>query len=278
MVGKKFVILLTALLIFLTLSTQLLAPAMASITFEEISVTDLSVPTEYGVLEIKVVKKDIYRGGMHYVKFNATCRVGQYQCVQVETTEYPAIKLDVTKDLISTSAIPSEYKYWWDNILFLRSPGPNDLWIKYDHPDVYESYNIGVNEAKSLKGNQKIHIHIPRYQIENAKSNNDLYALLASVVQFILALLAVPAVGWIAAAIAAVIVAVLFLINRAIYYFLVDVLQDERGGGWMWAWGFGGWWRFRWLYVSFGSWRDWGWYVFFVIFGGGGGGRYCLMM
>ncbi|MEM3588136.1 MAG: hypothetical protein QXO71_12560, partial [Candidatus Jordarchaeaceae archaeon] len=178
--------------------------------------------------------------------------------------------------LISTAAIPSEYKYWWDNILFLKSPGPANLWIKYDHPDVYDTYNIGVNERKYLIGNQKEHIHISRSAIETAKANNDLYTLLAGVVQFILTLLALPSVGIIAAAIGAVIVAVLFLINRAVYYFLNDILQDEQGGGWMWAWDFGSWWLFRWFYVSFGAWRDWRWFVFFALVGGGGGGR-CLM-
>jgi hypothetical protein len=145
------------------------------------------------------------------------------------------------------------------------------------NPNYYDKYNIGVNDDKSLQGDSKIHTHIAKYHIEDAKQNNDLYALLASVVQFILALLAVPAVGWIAAAIAAVITAALVIVNRAVFYFLNDILQDERGGGWMWVWSFGQWIIFRWFWVAFGAWRDWGWFVFFVVLGGGGGGRWCLM-
>lgn len=274
MVEKKFLILLAALLIFFALSTQFLVPAMASVTFEEITVTNLSLSVKgYGVFEIKVARKDVYKGGVHYVKVNATCRAGQYY-VKIETTEYYAIALDATGNLISPAAIPSEYKYWWDDILFVKSPGPSNLWIKYDHPDVYDTYNIGVNEWKSLKGDQKIHTHIPQYVIETAKANNNLSALVSAITHFILAVLAIPKVGLIAAVIGAVIITALVVINRAIDYFLNVILQDERGGGWMWIWGTGGWWIFRWFYISFGAWRDWGWFV--SVIGGGGGGP-CLM-
>jgi len=88
---------------------------------------------------------------------------------------------------------------------------------------------------------------------------------LVGVIQFILAILAIPVVGWISAALAAVIIAALIVVNRTLYYFLNDILQDERGAGWMWTWGFGSQWIFRWFYVSFGAWRDWGWFVLMVV-------------
>jgi len=258
-------------MIALILSANLGVPVVAAIPLVETSTTELAVSVEeYGVFNVTVVKTDVYKAGIHYIAFNASCKIGRI-VVKLEAPLYPI------PSLITTSSIPSDYKYTWDGIEFVKAPGPPDLYIKYDHPNYYDKYNIGVNDDKSLQGDSKIHTHIAKYHIEDAKQKNDLYALLASVVQFILALLAVPAVGWIAAAIAAVITAALVIVNRAVFYFLNDILQDERGGGWMWAWGFGQWIIFRWFWVAFGAWRDWGWFVFFVVLGGGGGGRWCLM-
>ena len=260
-------------LVLLILSSQLLFPVVANSTITETSVTEMVVTIEpYGTFNVTIVKTDIYKGGVPYVAFNVSCRVGRY-FVRLEAPPYPAFTPLESYEL---AAIPSDYKYQWDGITFVKAPGPPDLWIKYNHPDVYDTYNIGVNENKNLQGNSKIHSHIARYLIENAKSTNDLGTLLIAATQFIVALLAAPGVGWISAAIAAVIVAALFLVNRTISYFLNDILQDERGGGWMWTWGFGSWLIFKWFYVSFGAWRDWSWFVFIILHGGGGG--FCRMM
>jgi hypothetical protein len=257
-------------MIALILSANLGVPVVVAIPVVETSTTELAVSVEeYGVFNVTVVKTDVYKAGIHYIAFNASCKIGTI-VVKLEAPLYPI------PSLITTSSIPPDYKYTWDGIEFVKAPGPPDLYIKYDHPNYYDKYNIGVNDDKSLQGDSKIHTHIAKYHIEDAKQKNDLYALLASVVQFILALLAVPAVGWIAAAIAAVITAALVIVNRAVFYFLNDILQDERGGGWMWTWGFSGWFIIRWFWVSFGAWRDWGWFVSFLA-PGGGGGRWCLM-
>ena len=253
------------------LIVQLSSQVIASIPIVETSITELPVKVKgYGMFNVTVVKIDIYKAGIHYIAFNASCKIGS-SVVRLEAPPYPISVLYTTSPLVAIAySIPPDYKYNWDGIVFVKNPGPPEVYVKYDHPDYYETYNIEVNDDKTLQGYSKFHTHIAKYHIEDAKQNNDLYALLASVIQFILALLAVPAVGWIAAAIAAVIVAALVIVNRAIYYFLNDILQDERGGGWMWTWGFSGWFIFRWFWISFGAWRDWGWFVFFLTHGGGG--------
>jgi len=274
---KKQILCVAILMIALILSTNLGVPVVATIPMIETSTTELAVSVEeYGVFNVTVVKTDVYKAGIHYIAFNASCKIGR-TVVKLEAPLYPISSL-VTASLITTSSIPTEYKYTWDGIEFVKAPGPPDLYIKYDHPNYYDKYNIGVNEDKSLQGNSKIHIHLAKYHIEDAKKNNDLYAVLSALVNFIFALIAYPHVGWISAAIAAVITAALYLINRTIFYFLNDILQDERGGGWCWIWGFGGWFVFRWFWISFGALRDWGWCVFFAVGWRRGGGGRCLMM
>jgi hypothetical protein len=259
-------------MIALILSANLGVPVVAAIPVVETSTTELAVSVEeYRVFNVTVVKTDVYKAGIHYVAFNASCKIGN-SVVRLEAPPYPISILYTTSPLAAIAySIPPDYKYNWDGIEFVKAPGPPDLYIKYDHPNYYDKYNIGVNDDKSLQGDSKIHIHIAKYHIEDAKSENDLGAIIFSAVQFILALLAVPLVGWVSAAVAAVVIAALWLLNRTITYFLNDILQDERGGGWMWAWGFSGWFIIRWFWVSFGAWRDWGWFVCFLTHGGGGG-------
>jgi hypothetical protein len=268
----------------LVITSYLGVPVVSSIPVIEENTAELTINIEGLEFKVTVVKTEVYIADILYIGFNVTCKVDRGY-VKLIAPLYPASYYTVqskalSSPLMTMSAIPSEYKYTWDGIVFVKAPGPSNLWIKYDHPDVYDTYNIGVNEDKSLKGDNKIHIHIAKYHIEDAKAKVDLGSVIASAVQFILALLAYPEVGWVTAAVVAVITAALWLLNRTIQYFLNDVLQDETGAGWMWAWGFGGWLIFQWFWVSFGAWRDIGWFVVlpsFLILGVPGGGGFCRL-
>ncbi len=86
-------------------------------------------------------------------------------------------------------------------------------------------------------------------------------------------LLSIPLVGKIVLAILALI-ATVWGVGR---WFVQNVIQTELGDGWAWTWGFGKWVLFGrplafWWWMSFGSLRDWGFFIFvWNLFGGGGG-------
>jgi len=145
---RKEILVSTILLVVLVLFAQLGLPVVASIPIVETSVTEVAVNfEEFGTFNVTVIKTDVYKGGTHYVAFNATCKIGVY-VIRLVAPPYPL--LSITK-LVRPAAIPSDYKYSWDGITFIKSPGPSDLWIKYDHPDVYDTYNIGVMKINHCK-------------------------------------------------------------------------------------------------------------------------------
>lgn len=238
-------------------------------------------------MTVKVLRYDTFQFYKHFVSFNATCEINGIPFMNVSTEEYPYDKL-VASRLSATSSIPSEWKYAWDgNITFVKYPGPPNTYIKYDHPDNYDTYRPGdVNINYTLQGHEKIHYHIPQYVIEDAKSTVELSMVLTILYGILPVLIGIPegAISKIVAGVVAIVIIILEAIQAGILWFLENKLQTELGDGWSWFWGFGSWWVFKWWWQSFGAWRDWGW--FFVVFnwnvfdhfpwGGGTLGRYYM--
>lgn len=263
----------------LTLAFLLLAPtfqyAFAATSINNTQTMFIMVPMPDGTtLTVPVTEHVTYRDGEAYVKLEAVFRYGIYE-IKINTTEFPLEALTFTP--LSQLSIPSEYTYWWDGVLFVKAPGPPNLYIKYDHPDNYYTYDIPVNVDGYIIGNSKKHCHVAQSRIEDWKSNNNVGTVAGALADLIAAALAVPKAGWIAAGVAGVIVAILTLINAAFNYFLSNILQTERGDGWYWVWGYGEFWILKWFWISVGKLRDIGFFIISIKLGGGGGG-FCHLL
>jgi len=74
------------------------------------------------------------------------------------------------------------------------------------------------------------------------------------------AMLGIPElVSKLVAAVVAIVAAILTAAGALIKWFNSNIVQTELGDGWVWTWGYGSWWIFRWWRQSYGAWRDWGW-------------------
>jgi len=188
---------------------------------------------------------------------------GDYPVYKIITELYPVSKLIAgLEGLTSTDPMP---KYTWDGVKFVQAPGNSTKWVKYDHPDNYDTYHPGeTNSEYSLPGITRTIEHIPQSTIENAKVNNDIATVISALVGVALAALVIPEpTTKIVAGAAALIAAILTAANLIVRFWLNDVVQTELGDGWSYVWGEGSWWLFHWFWMSVGAWRDWGWcYVF----------------
>jgi hypothetical protein len=159
--------------------------------------------------------------------------------------------------------------YTWNNIYF----APCGTWtlsngqqvtIKYDHPDNYQVYNSNTGASYTIVGSNGYYaLHLTTQQIANALNT-------ASITGIIGALLSIA--GFVADAVVGdvigVIGAILSGLSCGIQWFVSNVVETELGDGWAYLWGAGSssWWIFHseWFWLSFGSWRNWGWYFYVV--------------
>jgi len=108
---------------------------------------------------------------------------------------------------------------------------------------------------------------MPQSILEDAKATTSYARIAGLVAGVIAALLLIPeGISKLVAAIVGLFGAVLALLGFSFYWFINDILQTERGDGWIWTWGYTEWWFLSWRvgiswYTSFGAWRDWGFYV-----------------
>lgn len=206
---------------------------------------------------------DIFHGRQHFIKITAEVEF-EGSTITIESEEYPIEKL-LPKNTHYTSSLST---YYWDGIRFVRAPGSSTQWVKFDHPDNYNRYYRGqINRDYYLNGYSRTHHHVAQWRCEEAKRYADfgrISALLAGVIGI---LLAIPEIiSKIAAAIVGLIAAIVGLVSYVLRWFIGDIIQDERGSGWVWTWGYGklefwGWVIAAWWWISFGSWRDWGFFV-----------------
>ncbi|MGB9778781.1 MAG: hypothetical protein ACPLW8_05195 [Candidatus Bathyarchaeales archaeon] len=259
-----------ALLLVILCVAYIIFPAYA--TANPITVEASETLILYNI-PVHVKRYDIYQFDLHLVKFEINFRVGN-SIIFIKSDPYPAYKLTEASPL-STDPMP---KYRWDEILFVKAPGNSTHWVKYDHPDNYDTYYRGeVNRDYYLSGNSKYHHHIAKWRVEKAISDLDFWTLIGTTANTIggaiAFLLAIPLVGKIVLIILALIASV-WGVGR---WFIQNVIQTELGDGWAWTWGHGKWELFGrvlafWWWMSFGLARDLGFFIFvWNIFGGGGG-------
>lgn len=232
---------------------------------QTIQVETVAVTMVYEGLRVTAKRYDILRGRQHLIRIEAEVEV-EGRRITIKSEPYSVSKLYSAVFYSSSSSLPT---YWWDGIKFVRAPGSSTTWVKYDHPDNYNTYYPNeINREYYLKGYSKTHNHVPRYLLEEAKAKTSFVGIAALLAGVIAALLAVPElVSKIVAAILGLIAAILSLVGFVLYWFINDVIQTELGDGWIWTWGYGkwefwGWVVAAWWWMSFGAWRDW---VFFVI-------------
>lgn len=209
---------------------------------------------------LTIHRYDIFHPYQHYVRFEGNCEIDGLN-INVTTDTFRLDKI-ISEYANTQSIIPDEYKYWWDGILFVQAPGPPERWIKYDHPDNYDTYYPGIiNEGYVLEGNSRLHLHIPQHVLETAKEGGTLTSVISACVAVVAAALAIPEpiISKVTAGVIALIAAILTAVGIVIYWFISDVIQTELGDGWSWLWDFGSWWLFKWWRQSFGRWRGWGW-------------------
>jgi len=232
-----------------------------SLSIYEATLTQYHLMIDGGeYVQFEVCSKTMIPVGERRIKYYPSCKL--------ITEPYPISKLvEGLEILASSDPMP---KYEWDGITFVQAHGNSTHWVKYDHPDNYDTYHpLEINVDYQLKGTSTTMWHIAQYHIEDAKEANDLGLVISSLVAIIGGLLALPELGSkFVAGVVSLIVAILVGINRVVSYFLNDILQTELGDGWSYLWGFGNWWLFHWFWMSFGAWRDWGWFYIFICAGG----------
>jgi len=156
-------------------------------------------------------------------------------------------------------------RYTWDGNITFISVDSEPLYVKYDHPDngPYDppTYDIPPNEkdATIMKGYTRGIGHIPVHIIDLMKQAVSIACGIDMIIAGII--LAATGVGvLIAALVEGIIIATGILVN----WFIDNVITSELGDGWMYTWGYGSFWIFHWMWISFGAWRDIGIYVMWV--------------
>jgi len=258
---KALLVLFSVLLIFIAYEVVPIYAIIIPKTVVSTTVTAREILGEKA--RVTVHRCDTFQFYHHFVSFNATCEIDGIPIMNVTTDKYPLYKIERS---IETCSIPEEWKERWDNILFVLSPGPPETYIKYNHPDNYDTYHQGeINVDYELQGDERIHCHIAQHRIEEDKAGVELGQIIAGLMGVLMGLLLIPegVLSKVAAGVIALIIGILEVLGEGIKWFLNNVVQTELGDGWSWMWGFGSWWIFKWWTQSFGAWRDWGW--FFVV-------------
>lgn len=244
-------------------------PVYSTITMSQLQTLEKITTTIIQICEgsVKKVQRDFYRNGVHMQQVNITGVINGIP-VGVTSPEYPAdvISEDKTKGVHPCSPLP---KKWHDDILWVLWPGNETVVIRRDHPDNWETYYpLMTNIWYTLKGTWNYYRHIPAYQINLWKQQNDYYAVASAVGGIIIALLAIPELGSkVIAGVLAVYMAVLAAYNMAWEYYLDWYLSTELGDGWTTC----GKWAARWHSTVFWS------QSFFDYYGGWSCWAACLM-
>jgi hypothetical protein len=216
-----------------------------------------------------------------YVQFECECPIGNCTAIKVGNISYPVFMittplypldrngtgglLDTTSETKTENQSDPLTKYIWKGITFVKNPGNSTLWVKYDHPDDYETYPYQPNKDCVIDGNGSTAIGIAKYHIEEAKKDNDLGSVIGALIGIVATLITVPEpiVSKLTAALLAIVLACLVATNLIISDFLNDILQTEEGNGWAFIFDFGHFdfycWQFLWFRLSVGAWRDWSW-------------------
>ncbi|MFH7882497.1 MAG: hypothetical protein QW140_02140 [Candidatus Aenigmatarchaeota archaeon] len=272
---------IVAMLMFLVLSSGIAFPVYATNLTLNINVTmETSRTFEINGFVVHAKRTDIIKSGEHLIQIEVKTTV-EGRVITIKSEPYPFKKLLLTQNLSGTNkkyrilsttsytiASDSLQKYWWDNILFVRAPGSDYFWIKYDHPDNIETYYpMAKNKGYTLNGTSKRHHHIPQYILEDAKYKSTFASIAGLLGPIISGLLLIPEL--ISKAIAAIIAlggAILSLVGYGAKWFIENIIQTELGDGWIYTWDYGkitffGWVLAAWWRMSFGAWRDWGFFV-----------------
>lgn len=260
---KKQMTLSAAILSILVLMATTVVPAYAQA--QTIEVETATVTMVHEGIPITAKRHDIFRGRQHLIQIVAEVEVDG-QKISIKSEPYSFDKLYSTTSYTTQSSFS---KFRWDGILFVRAPGSSTQWIKYDHPDNFETYYPNqINKGYTLNGYSKQHNHIAQYALEEAKANTSFARIAGMLAAIIAALLALPElISKIVAGIIGLIGAILVLVGFVLYWFINDIIQTERGDGWIWTWGYTQYWFLWWRigiswWMSFGAWRDWGFFVY----------------
>ena len=259
---KTQVALLATLLSMLMLMATTVIPTYAQA--QTVEVETATITTVYEGVPVTAKRYDVLRGRQHLIRIEAEIEVDGHK-ITIKSEPYSVNKLYNTRYYSSSRWLPT---YYWDGIKFVKAPGSSTIWVKYSHPDNYNTYYLGqVNKEYYLSGNSKTHNHIPQWILEQAKANTSFARIAGILAGVIAALLAIPElVSKIVAGIIGLIGALLALVGFVLYWFLNDIIQTERGDGWIWTWGYTEYWFLWWRvgvswWMSFGAWRDWGFFV-----------------
>jgi hypothetical protein len=158
--------------------------------------------------------------------------------------------------------------YLWDGIEFLKAPGNNSYWVKYDHPtDIYAPGL--VNLGYTFHGLTKIHHHIARSAIENAKFQSSFATIAGMLGPLIGGLLIIPELcSKVVAGVIAVIGALCSLFGYLARWGIENFIETELHDGWCWSWGFTQLnllcVHLTWWFMSFGALRDYPLFVLLV--------------
>jgi hypothetical protein len=163
---------------------------------------------------------------------------------------------DNTKTETQTMSEPYEgplRKQLIDGVLFVLAPGNYSIYVKYNHPDNYETYYpMEWNRHYDIQGVQMIHTHLSKIEvtdwINQQISDEQLWnniitgtAVMAGLFGAFAAFFENPILGIMAiiSAIASLfswLLQVLGITNKSKW--IIDTVQAEQGDGWSWEWGF----------------------------------------
>ncbi|MEM5793916.1 MAG: hypothetical protein QXS48_03365 [Candidatus Aenigmatarchaeota archaeon] len=282
---RKYKVAIVALLLFLVLSSSVALPTYASVSLLNTNLTiETSKTFEINGFKVYAKRFDIIKAGQHYVQIEVKTTV-EGRVITIKSDPYPIAKIypqpkpprvpmpswlfiEPGYRVMATTSSLSLPKYYWDGILFVRAPGSDYFWVKYDHPDNIETYYpLAKNKAYTLNGASKHHHHIPQYTLEDAKYKSTFASIAGLLGPIIAGLLAVPElVSKFVAGIIALVGAILALVGYLIRWFIENIIQTELGDGWIYTWGYGkltffGWVIAAWWWMSFGAWKDWGFFI-----------------
>jgi hypothetical protein len=155
----------------------------------------------------------------------------------------------------STKGVYTGPKYSWYGIEFV-APGDPVYYIDFDHPDNYDTYypfqwntNWVINDYPGQSGWLKWVNHVSSGYMQLSVQNANLYwALLGLATAFGFA------IWWLVGVVLGMLAGIAF----GVWAFLVIVMQSEQYDGW--AYTHDNLANHNRL-ISFGLWRDWGWYL-----------------
>jgi hypothetical protein len=268
---KRNTILSAGLSIILIFLAHEVLPIYATITPKTSITTTITTTEMLGEkVTVTIHRYDTFQYYQHFVSFNTTAEIDGIPIINVITERYPFYKIQNPSVSKKISSIPGEWKYLWDNIWFVKTPGPPDIYIKYDHPNNIApdgEYRPGeTNVDYDIHGTTKIAHHISEANLAKDKQQGTLVTIMGAIIGIIAAALAIPepAISKVLAGFLALVAAILAASGVLMTWFLENIVETSFHDGWSYLWGFDSWWIFRWWWQSFGAWRDWGWR--FVIF------------